>query len=112
MIFIVAKMTVRPEYSENWLEHIREFTEATRSEPGNLWFEWSRSLENPNQFVLVEAFRDGEAGVQHVNSDHFKKATRDTPAMLVETPQVINVEVPGTEWFPLNEMAVANTNAE
>ncbi len=54
MIFIVARFTVRPEYSDEWLEHVRSFTESTRQEPGNLWFEWSRDLEDPNQFVLLE----------------------------------------------------------
>jgi quinol monooxygenase YgiN len=43
-----------------------EFTEATRAEPGNLWFEWSRSLDDPMEYVLVEAFRDGDAGAAHV----------------------------------------------
>ena len=109
MIFIVARFTVRPEYSEDWLEHVRDFTEATRREPGNLWFEWSRSLEKPNEFVLIEAFRDGEAGAAHVQSDHFKKAIQDTPPMLVRTPDIINVEVPGTEWSSLTEMAVRDT---
>lgn len=106
MIFIVAKFTVRPEYADDFLTRVRDFTEATRAEPGNLWFEWSRSVETPNQFVLVEAFRDGEAGAAHVQSEHFKRATQETPSLLVATPQVINVEVPGTEWSPLTEMAV------
>ena len=106
MIFIVARFTVRPEYSDDWLERVRDFTEATRREPGNLWFEWSRSLENPNHFVLVEAFRDAEAGAAHVQSEHFEKATRETPPLLAATPEVVNVEVPGTQWFELTEMAV------
>lgn len=106
MIFIVAKLTVRPEFSDNWLEHSRAFTDATRREPGNLWFDWFRSLENRDEFVLVEAFRDAQAGVEHVNSDHFRRATAEMPAMLVRTPDIINVEVPGTEWAKLGEMTV------
>ena len=111
MIFIVAKFTVRPEYSEEWLERVRSFTQATRQEPGNLWFEWSRSVEDPQQFVLIEAFRDAEAGVAHVQSDHFKRATRDTPALLVRTPDIVNVEVPGAEWSKLTEMAVSDSTS-
>ena len=56
MIFIVVKFPVKPEYTEKWLDLTRDFTEATRAEPGNKWFEWSRSVEEPNEFVLVEAF--------------------------------------------------------
>ena len=29
-----------------------------RAEPGNLFFDWSRSVGQPNQFVLLEAFAD------------------------------------------------------
>ena len=32
-----------------------------------LWFEWSRPVEDSNEFVLVEAFTDEGTG-QHVNS--------------------------------------------
>jgi quinol monooxygenase YgiN len=107
MIFITAKFTVRPEYIDDWLERVRGFSDATRAEPGNLWFDWSRSVDRPDQFVLVEAFRDQDAGVEHVRSEHFQQATRELPQFLVETPQVINVEVPGTEWSELGEMAVS-----
>ncbi len=106
MIFIVVKFKVLPEYSDDWVERARGFTEATRAEPGNLWFEWSRSVENPNQYVLLEAFRDGEAGAEHVGTDHFKAAIKELPAFLVATPEIVNVEVPGTEWSQLAEMAI------
>ena len=49
-----------------------DFTQATRAEPGNIFFEWSRSVDNPDQFVLVEAFQD-DAAAAHVNSGHFKE---------------------------------------
>lgn len=106
MIFIVVKFTVRPEYTDEWLERVSDFTNATRQEPGNLWFEWSRSVENPDQFVLLEAFRDADAGAVHVQSEHFKKATMDMPALLVRTPDIVNVEVSGTGWSKLTEVSV------
>ncbi|GAC1333297.1 MAG: putative quinol monooxygenase [Chloroflexota bacterium] len=106
MIFIVAKFAVRPEYSDEWLERVSSFTQSTRQEQGNLWFDWSRSVENPDQFVLVEAFRDAGAGAEHVASEHFKKAIQDLPPLLTATPEIVNVEVPGTEWSRLGEMSV------
>jgi quinol monooxygenase YgiN len=42
---------------------------AVGQEPGNLWFEWSRSVDVPDQFVLIEAFRDAAAGGEHEASD-------------------------------------------
>ena len=106
MIFITAKFRVRPDVADRWPEMSREFTEATRAEEGCLWFDWARSVEDPTEYVLVEAFRDGEAGGAHVRSDHFKKAQEALPQHLVETPRVVNVEIPGTEWSALGELAV------
>lgn len=106
MIFITAKFSVLADYADQWPEIAREFTEATRNEPGNLWFEWSRSVEDPNQYVLVEAFRDGDAGAAHVQSEHFKKAQSTLPPHLAQTPRVVNVEVPQDDWSLLGEMAV------
>ena len=106
MIFITAKMRVRPEHVEQWPEISREFTEATRGEPGCLWFDWSRSLDDPTEFVLVEAFRDQESGVAHVQSEHFKAAQKKLPNFLSETPRVVNTTVPGVDWSPLGEFAV------
>ncbi|GAA1139716.1 putative quinol monooxygenase [Nocardioides aquiterrae] len=105
MIFITAKFKVRPEHAEAWPEISRSFTEATRAEPGNLWFDWSRSLDDPNEYVLVEAFQD-DAAEAHVTSDHFKQAQADLPPYLVETPRIVNFQVDGTDWSELGEMKV------
>ncbi len=70
MIFITAKFRVLSEHADAWHEISKDFTRATRVEPGCLWFEWSRSLEDPTEFVLVEAFRDAAAGGAHVQSEH------------------------------------------
>jgi quinol monooxygenase YgiN len=106
MIFIAAKFRVKPEHADRWPEIADEFTKATRAEPGCLWFDWSRSLDDTNEYVLVEAFRDGEAGGAHVNSDHFKKAQRTLPQYLAETPRIVNFTIPQDDWSELGEMAV------
>ncbi len=48
VIFIVVKFPVRPDRSDKWLPLVADFTTATRAEPGNIFFEWSRSVDNPN----------------------------------------------------------------
>ena len=58
MIFIAAKWRIRPEDADSWPEISKDFSQATAAEPGCLWFEWSRSLDDPTEYVLVEAFRD------------------------------------------------------
>ncbi len=111
MISIVVKFNVRPECSDEWIDRISAFTQATRQEPGNLWFEWSRNVENPDRFVLIEGFRDADAGAEHVTSEHFQEAIRQAPSMLVDTPEILYAELPGTEWSLLAEMAVPESGS-
>jgi quinol monooxygenase YgiN len=61
LIFITAKFRVKPEEADHWPAIAHAFTEATRAEPGNLWFDWSRSVDDPTEYVLVEAFADDDA---------------------------------------------------
>lgn len=107
MIFITAKFKVQPVDADNWPQITAEFTNATRAEPGCLWFDWSRSIDHPSEYVLVEAFRDGAAGAAHVQSGHFKKAQQTLPPHLVETPRIVNFEIPQDDWSELGELAVS-----
>jgi quinol monooxygenase YgiN len=109
VIFIVVKFSIRPERSGEFLDLVGDFTSAVRAEPGNLFFDWSRSLDDPDQFVLLEAFRDGEAGAVHVNSDHFKTAMAWMPEVISAKPQIINVEVPGDGFGEMAELAPAGS---
>ena len=106
MIFIVVKVPVKPEYAEEWPQHVHAFTGATRAEPGNLWFEWSRSLEDPNTYVLVEAFQD-DAGEAHVNSDHFRAGLEAMRPLLRSTPQIVSTTIEGAHgWSAMGELTI------
>lgn len=107
MIFITAKFRVLPQHADRWPEIAGAFTQATRAEPGCLWFDWSRSLDDPNQYVLVEAFRDQDAGAAHVQSEHFRKAQRTLPQYLAETPRIVSTTVDQDGWSELGEMTVS-----
>lgn len=106
MIFIVVKFRPKPEYVEGFPDQVAEFTAATRKEPGNMWFDWSRSVEDPSEYVLVEAFRDGDAGKEHVTSDHFKTFIAEAPTLLSSTPLIISQTIDATDWSEMGEMKV------
>ncbi len=97
---------IRPEHADAWPRIADAFTAATRAEPGCLWFDWSRSLDDPAEYVLVEAFRDGDAGAAHVGSAHFAQARRELPQYLAETPRIISQTVDQDDWSELGELAV------
>jgi quinol monooxygenase YgiN len=104
VIFIVVKFPIRPDKADEWLGLVDEFTQATRGEEGNLFFEWSRSVDDPNEFTLVEAFESPEAGGVHVNTDHFKKAMSWMPDVVAANPKIVHFEVPQDGWSKMAEI--------
>jgi quinol monooxygenase YgiN len=106
MIFIAVKFKVKPEYADTWTQLVGDFTQATRGEAGNLWFDWSRSIDDPEEYVLLEAFKD-DAAEAHVKSDHFQKFTSEAANYLQETPQIRNTVLEGDDWERMGEITVA-----
>ncbi|MFD9375502.1 putative quinol monooxygenase [Streptomyces sp. NPDC059999] len=105
MIFIAVRFDVRPEHSDHWLTLVDDFTRATRAEPGNLFYDWSRSVDDPTKYTLLEAFADAEAGAAHVASEHFKAGMETLAGAIASTPEIINVEVPGQGWSAMAELS-------
>ena len=105
MIFIVVKFETKPEWTDRWTDLVAPFTAATRAEPGNLWFDWSRSLDNPAEYVLVEAFQDAQAGHAHVSSAHFQQAMKILPQALASTPKIVSQTLDATGWSEMTELA-------
>ena len=89
---------MRAEFADRWPDFVQDFTTATRAEPGNISFDWARSADDPNVWVLIEAFRDAAAGEAHVGSEHFKAAIAQIPGMLSGVPEIVHVEVPSDGW--------------
>jgi quinol monooxygenase YgiN len=56
-------------------------------------------------WVLIEAYRDAEAGEAHVTSAHFAAAMAEMPRWLAAGPEIIHVEVPGDTWSAVSEGA-------
>ncbi|KOU40695.1 MULTISPECIES: putative quinol monooxygenase [unclassified Streptomyces] len=105
MIFIAVRFTVRPEHADNWLAIVDDFTRGTRAEPGNLFYDWSRSVDDPTQYTLLEGFADAAAGAAHVDSDHFRAGMESMAGAIAATPEIINVEVPGQGWNKMAELS-------
>jgi quinol monooxygenase YgiN len=105
MIFIVVKYSVKPEFVDTFMDSVAAFTEATRAEPGNKFFEWSRSVEDPNEYVLVEGF-DEDAAAAHVNSQHFKDGLESMRPLLAHTPRIISRTIEGEGWDAMGELQI------
>jgi quinol monooxygenase YgiN len=95
VILVVVKQAVRAKYADEFPALIAEYTEATRAEPGNISFDWYRSVDDPTLYVLIEAFEDRAAGDAHVASVAFAKVSEQLPRYLAAAPEIVNVDVPG-----------------
>ena len=104
MIVIVVKQMVRPEYADEWPTVVKDFTEAARSEPGCISFDWFRSFDDPNEVVLVEVFKDEAAGQAHVESQAFKDVTKQLPQWLAGPPQIIHINGTSEGWTGMAEL--------
>ena len=106
MILITVKTKLTPGSAEEYLAANRPFLEATRSEPGNKWYDQYVSTDDPDTVLTSEAFDDKAAGEAHVNSEHFQNhvETNDTKHLVAETPDIIYVEIPDQDgWGKMAE---------
>ncbi|WP_406841927.1 putative quinol monooxygenase (plasmid) [Streptomyces sp. AHU1] len=109
MIFIAVRFTVRHERTDDWLSLVSPFTQATRAEPGNLFFRWSRDVDDPHTFTLLEGFVDDTAGAVHVQSDHFRAGLAAMADAIARTPELIHANLPEQGgWSLMAELAPAN----
>jgi len=105
VILIVVKFPVRPERADEWAALAADYARAVNEEEGSLFFEWSRSLEEPGTFVCVEGFRDAAAGAAHVGTDAFKRFVEAAPDLVAAQPQIIYVDAPDVSgWGPMGEI--------
>lgn len=105
MYFIVVKFPVKPESAGQWPQIVSDYTASVREEEGNLFFEWSRSLEDPNEFVLVEGFTN-EGASAHVKGPHFTEGIEAMRPHLVSTPKIISRQVEGDGWDAMGELQI------
>ena len=106
MIYITVKKTLKPGTADAYLAASQPYTDATRAEPGNKFYEHYRSVDDPDTILTLEAFDDAAAGEAHVNSDHFQQFVEhnDTKPLVAEVPDIIYVEIPDRDgWDKMAE---------
>lgn len=64
-IRIVSNISVSPDAVEPYLGYWRQRSPECRAEPGNLQYQVFRSIEQPNEFALLELWADQETYDRH-----------------------------------------------
>ena len=105
MILITVKFPIREDKLEEWHDLSAYYAEAVNAEPGCVFFEFSRSVAEPNTFVCIEGFLDSDAGAEHMRQDHVARFMAEMPDIVSAQPQIIYVEAPQVEGFaPMGEI--------
>ena len=74
MAYVVsAKWRAKAGKEDRLLEVIREITPPSRAEPGNVFYQAQRSVDDPRLFYLYEQYVDEDAYKAHVESPHFQE---------------------------------------
>ena len=73
----------------------------------NLWFEWSCSIDNLYQLVLITVFHDGDTPNERVNSQHCKDAIVLMQPLAASMLDIINTQINNDSCSTRDEIAVA-----
>ena len=68
---IVATVTVRAEFKDDILKSIKTVVDATRREPGNIFYDVYEDVANPLKFVFIETWKSQAAIDAHNKTTHF-----------------------------------------
>jgi quinol monooxygenase YgiN len=77
MAYVVsAKWRAKPGKEERLKALCEEMTEPSRAEPGNVFYQVQRSIEDPQLFYLYEQYVDEAGYVAHQESEHFTRLVK------------------------------------
>jgi quinol monooxygenase YgiN len=104
MILINIKMQIRPEKMDAWLALADSYAKDVNTEDGCLFFQFSRSLNDENEFICIEGFRDADAGGTHVKQPYVKRFFDTAPDLVATQPQIIYMDAPNDGFGPMGEI--------
>src|ERR1700722_15448752 len=104
MILINLKMQIRPEKMDEWLALADSYAKDVNAEEGCLFFQFARSLTDPNEFTTIEGFKGAGAGGAHGKNSHAKRFVETAPDLVAAQPQIIYIDTPHDGFGPMGEI--------
>ena len=86
MYVTIVHVHVKAEHLDDFIQASRINHEASVQEDGNLRFDVLQLRDDPQRFVLYEAYVDGNAAAAHKNTDHYL-TWRDSVANYMLSPR-------------------------
>ena len=90
MIYVVATSQVKPEARDAFIKGAKECIAATRKEKGCISYDGNVSVNNPDQYVVVERWETREDLNAHGKAPHMK-VWREYSAQMKTAPTVIEI---------------------
>ena len=104
MILINIVMPIRPEKRDEWLALADSYARDVNAEEGCLFFKFSQSLTDENEFVCIEGYRDADAGAAHVAQPHAKHFFETAPDLVSAAPQILYMDAENDGFAPMGEI--------
>ena len=108
MITMVAHMRVKPENAtayEAILTYVRDQTRA--HEPGVIYYDFAKSVKEPNLYLVVEVYRDVAAQQSHMQTEWVKSSIPKSIALFDGRPDIKQYVSPGAEPVPPEKLTMA-----
>lgn len=73
MIVTTVTIWVKPEFNNQFIEATKKNQNESIKEPGNLRFDFLQCKDDPDQFLLYEAYENEESAKAHKQTPHYLK---------------------------------------
>ncbi len=84
-----ATFTARPGEGDRVAALLRDFAAVVRAEEGNIVFDPTRLVEDPNRFFVYEVYRDEEAFQTHIAAPGGVPFNRALQELILEPASVL-----------------------
>jgi quinol monooxygenase YgiN len=98
MITFIARLRVKPENASAFETLISHVTEMTRMhEPGVAYYAWSKGVDEPDTYLVVEVYGDPAAQAAHMETDWVKQSLAKSATLIEGRPDIKQYATPGSE---------------
>ena len=98
MITFIANLTVRQENTsafEKLMTYVADMT--NKNEPGVAYYNFAKSVDDPDTYVVVEVYRDRDACLAHGTTEWVTASIPKYLELIDGLPQIVQYVSPGTE---------------
>lgn len=88
-VYVYAKWQVKEGKLDGVMQIIKEATQKSTQEDGNLFYKLHQSKSDENTLILFEGYEDESAVEIHRNSEHYKSLVVEQIIPLLENREVI-----------------------